>query len=158
MTQATTPVPAFAPVPLQTSQNSSRGNANLRVHSGSGFLEAQFHVVAKIGAALRPAAPAAPPAKNILESEEVSENILEFVEDGLVDAAIKAAAGKPRVTEAVIGGALLRIGKNRVGFRRLAEFFLRFLLGLRVAVRMPLQRRFAIGGLDLIRARAFQHA
>src|SRR5260221_12723843 len=65
-------------------------NTDFRVHSGSGFLEAQFHIVTKIRATLRAiSAPAA--AKYVLESEEVSENILEFIKDGLVDAAVESA-------------------------------------------------------------------
>ena len=106
-------------------------NADFRVHAGGGFLKTQFHVVAKIRAALRAAPSAAPSAENILESEEVPENILEFIKDGLIDAAIESAAGEPRIAKAVIGGAFLRVGEDRICFRRFAEFFLRFLLGVR---------------------------
>src|SRR4029077_14628317 len=121
-------------------------NADFRVYSGSGFLESQFHVVAKVGAALRAAATStASAAKNILEAEEVPENILEFIEDGLIDAAVESATRQPCIAEAVVGGALLHIGKNRVRFGGFAKLLLRFVLGLRIAVRVPLQGCFAVG-------------
>ena len=100
--------------------------ANFGIHSGGGFFKAEFHVVAKVRAALRAVARAAA-AENILEAEEIAEDILKFVEDGLIDAAVEAAARKSRIAKAVIRGALLRVGKNRVGFGGFAEFFLRFL-------------------------------
>ena len=57
------------------------------------------------------------------------------------------------MSEAVIGAALLRVGKNAVGFRGFAELFFRGLFFLGIAVRMPLQRGLAIGGLDFLRSR-----
>ena len=74
------------------------------------------------------APPASTSAEQILEAEEVAKDILELVEDGLVEAALETAARHARVAEAVIGGALLLVGNNRVGFRCFAEFFLGFVL------------------------------
>src|ERR1700688_4302460 len=85
-------------------------NADLRVHAGGGFLETQFHVIGKIPAALR-ATSAPPPAENILEPEEIPENILEFVKDGLIDAAIESTPREASIAEAVIGDAFLRVGE-----------------------------------------------
>src|SRR5579863_5112244 len=132
-------------------------NADFGVHAGGGFLERQLHVIAKIRAALRAAAATAPSAQNILKSEEVSENILKLVEDGLIDAAVKSAARQSGVAKTVIRGALLRIGENRICFGGLPELFLRLLLGVRVAVGMPFQRRLAVRGLDLVRAGALHY-
>ena len=132
-------------------------NADFRVYPGRGFLEGQFHVVAKVRAALR-AASAAPAAENIFKSKEVAENILEFVKDSLIDAAIEPAARQACVAEAVIRDAFLRVGENRIRFRRFAEFFLGFLLGMRVAVGMPLQSRFAVSGFYLVGVGGTPHA
>src|ERR1700688_5124163 len=85
-------------------------NADFGVHAGGGFLKTQFHVVTKIRAALR--AIAAPPApENILEPEEIPENVLEFVKDGLIDAAIESTPREASIAEAVIGDAFLRVGE-----------------------------------------------
>jgi hypothetical protein len=130
-------------------------NANFRIHAGSGFLERQFHVVAKIRATLRTAA-AAPAAHHILEPEKVAENILKSIEDGFTSAAVESSAGDARVPMTVIRGALLRIGKNRIRFRRFAEFSFRFLLGAGVAIGMPLQRLLALGRLHLFGAGALR--
>ncbi len=82
----------------------------------------KFHVVAKVRASLRPVTRAAA-AENILEAEEIAENILKFVEDGLIDSALEAAAGKSRVSEAVIGRALLRRPKESRRPRWIREIF-----------------------------------
>jgi hypothetical protein len=98
-----------------------------------------------------PATTTAAAAENILEAKKIAEDILKLIEDRLIDAAIEAAARKSRVAEAVERGTLLRIGKNRVSFGGFPELFLRFLFTMRIAIRMPLQRRFAIGGFDFFR-------
>ncbi len=150
VTQATTPVPAFAPVPVAAFAKFQARHADLRIHAGGRLFKTQLHVVAEIRASLRSVS-SAPAAKDIFKPEEVSKNILKFIEDRLIHAAIESAAGEPRIAKTVIlGSAFLRIGKNRVGFRGFPEFFFRFLFFLRVSIRMPLQRRLAVGGLDFI--------
>src|SRR5580704_16402668 len=81
---------------------------NLGIHSRGGFFKTKFHVVAKVRAALRPVTRAAA-SENVLEAEEIAEDILKFVEYGLIDAAVEASAGKSRVAKAIIRGAFFRI-------------------------------------------------
>jgi hypothetical protein len=59
--------------------------------AGRRFFKAQFHVVPEVRATLRTGARAASP-ENILEPEKIAEDILKFVENGLIDAAVKTAA------------------------------------------------------------------
>ena len=62
------------------------------------------------------------------------------------------ALGKSGVPVAIVGGALLFVHQDVVGF---AEF-LEFLLGVRVVgifIRMKFDREFAVGALDLVAGR-----
>jgi hypothetical protein len=148
-----TPVPGFRARSVADFAELETRNANLRVDTRRGFLEAQFHVITQIRAALRTAARSAAPAaasENIFEAEEVAENILELVEDRLIHSAIGAAARYSRVTETVIGGALLPIRQNRVRFGCLAKLLLCFLFLLGITIRMPLQGSFAVGGFHFV--------
>src|ERR1700676_1781608 len=120
---------------------------DFRVDSRGRLFKTQFHVVTKIRTALRAVARAAP-SENILEAKKISEDILKLLKYGLVDAAIKSAARKSRKSVTIVGDALLRLRQDRVGFGGFPKFFLRFLFLLRVAVRMPLQGCFAVGGFD----------
>jgi hypothetical protein len=54
------------------------------------------------------------------------------------------------VSKAVIGRALLGVGQHAVSFRNLFELLFRFLLVVRVAVRVVLHGEAAIGALDLL--------
>src|SRR5712691_9739524 len=112
---------------------------DFRVDAIGGFFKAQFHVVPQVRAPLRTVARAAS-----------AKDILKFVENGLIDAAVKAAARKSCKAEAVVGGAFLRFRKDRVRFGGFAELLLCFLLLLRVAVRMPLQGCLTIGGFNFV--------
>src|SRR5262249_30491930 len=129
-------------------------NPDLRRHAGGRFFEAQPHVIAQVGAALRArtAAPAALAAsKHILESEEVAENILKLFEDRAVESAFCTHAGKARMAVTVISGALVLVGEHAVGLRALPEFRFGVFLFLWIPVRMPLERSLAVGGLNLLR-------
>ena len=57
----------------------------------------------------------------------------------------------------IVGRALLRIGKNAVGFRRFLELLLRRMVA-RIAVRMILHRQLAVGALQFLLARAAVNA
>ena len=96
-----------------------------------GLLERNLHVVAQVGAALRPAAPAAA-AEHVAEAEDVAEaaeDVLEVREDGRVDAAAPAGrAGHAGMAEAVVARALVGVGQHRVGFGRFLEALLRGLV------------------------------
>src|ERR1700730_8089902 len=94
--------------------------------------------------------PRAASSKNIFEAKKIAEDILKLLENGLIDAAVKAAPRKSRKSKAVISGALLRFRKDGICFSGFPELFLCFLLFLRVAVGMPLQRRLAVSGFDFI--------
>src|SRR6266853_2521648 len=122
---------------------------DFRVDAVGRLFKAQFHVVPQVRAPLRTVARAAS-AKNILESKKIAKDVLKFVENGLIDAAVKAAARKSCKAEAVVGGALLRFRKDRVRFGGFAELLLCFLLLRRVAVRMPLQGCLTIGGFNFV--------
>src|SRR5208282_2013859 len=89
-------------------------------------------------------------AEHIVHAEKIAENILEVREDRLVEIGLEAAIAEARVAVTVVDLALLRIGENAVGLRRAAKILLGFVLVFRIAVRVMLQREFAIGGLDLI--------
>src|SRR5579864_288440 len=65
--------------------------ADFCVDSGSRLFKTQFHVIAQVLAALGTVARAAS-AEDILETKEIAEDILEFVENALINAAIKASA------------------------------------------------------------------
>jgi hypothetical protein len=53
------------------------------------------------------------------------------------------------VSEAVVRGSLVRVRQDRVGLAAFLEFF--FSVGvIWIAIRMKLQRQFAIGALDLL--------
>ena len=117
-----------------------------------GFLEGERHVVAQVGATLCAAASTATaaPSKQILEAEEIPKNVVEILENSAVKTLTSACAGKARMTVGVVNLALLRIAQNAVGFGTFAKLNLRLGLIFGVAVRMPLQRRLAVGGLDFV--------
>ena len=119
-------------------------------NSENGFLEFQFEVFAKIGAALHAGAALAPAAaaSEDVEAEEVAEDVMEIVEDGLVEAA-SAVAADGGMAEAVVGGAFVGVGEHGIGFGR----FLELLLGFRVAgvaVGVVLHGELAVGAFDLL--------
>src|SRR5262245_11669860 len=121
-------------------------DAHLRGLAGERLFKRDLHVVAKIGAALGTiAAPA---------STGHSENAFENIREGGAEAGteVMRAATHPLleggVTKAVIGGTLVGIFQDFVGLVDLLEALLtRGVTG--IAIRMPLHRELAEGGLDV---------
>ena len=110
-----------------------------------GFFERDFEIVAQIAAAILP--PRAPPA------HELAEQIVEHVGEGggEVEAARPAPAHavlERGMAEAVIGGALLIVLQDVIGFVDFLEFDFGGVIA-RIAVGMQLHRELAIGRLEL---------
>ena len=113
-----------------------------------GLLEADFHVVAQIRAALAALAAAAAPAA--AHAEQVFENVGEGrgeIGAEAVRAAAHAALLEGGVTEAVIGGALVAVLEDVVGLVEFLESVLAFGIA-RIAVRMMLHGELAERGLE----------
>ena len=114
------------------------------------FFEFKRHILAQVGAALGTTAAAGAAAKEISETKKVPEDFADVVEyRGIEPAGSSATHGG--VPEAVVGGAFIGVGQDGVG---LAAFF-EFLFGggiVGIAIRMKLQRQFAICALDLLLA------
>ena len=122
-------------------------DADLRGLAGIGVLQADFHVVAQIRAALAPGAAAAPPAHAEQIVEDIGEGRGEIGAE-TVRCAHAAAMLEGGVAEAVIGRAFVGILEDLVGF----VDFLEPVLGILVAgmtIRMALHRLLAEGGLDI---------
>src|SRR5690349_1585428 len=130
-------------------------------HASRRFLEGQGHVVAQIGATLRSAASTASPgsaAKQIFESEEIPEDVVEVLKDGLVKPLSPANARKPGVAIRVIDLLFLRVAEHAVSFRAFAESCFCFRFVLRIAVGMPFQRGLAIRRLHFFQCRGPRNA
>src|SRR2546430_9042077 len=85
---------------------------------------------------------------HVAEAEEVAEYVLDAAEPLRAPARARRRAGDARVAEAVVARALLRVGEDGVGLRRLLEL----LLGLVVAgvlVRVVADCELAVSALDL---------
>ncbi len=112
-------------------------NADAGFGAARGFLEADLEVVAQVRAA-------------------IEENIAEDVGKGIGEAAETRTSGAgpcagihAGVAEAVVGGALVAVGQDFVGFLRFLEMFLG--LGVvRIPVRVPLHRELAVRLLDIV--------
>ena len=102
--------------PSQLSQTVGGGNADLHLGAAIGVFQADLEIVAQVLAAGRAASAA-------LATEDVSENIAEDVVEDVAHIAEAGAvlAVHAGMTEAVIGGALVGIGKNRIGFVQFLE-------------------------------------
>src|SRR5690606_3045979 len=123
-------------------------NANLGFHSLGRLLKGNIQPIAQIGAAEHLRATATPSATAATEdiAEDVAEDIAKTATTGAAHACIWIYT---RMTVAVIGIALLRIGQNLVGFLGFLEFFF-CLVTVRVAIRMILHGEFAIRLLDIL--------
>ncbi len=135
-------VPALAPEPEHELASHRGRNPHLYGLAEKRLLEGDLHVVAQIGAALATAAAARAHAENALE--QIGECRAEI-------GAEAAGAAKPAVfeggmAEAIIGRTLVRVLEDLV---RLVDFLEAELAALvaRIAVRMPLHRELAEGGL-----------
>jgi hypothetical protein len=113
------------------------------------LFELQRNVFAQVGPTLGSSASPATRAKQIANPEEVAENFAEI--DHRVGARRSSDSIDAGMAKTVVGGALIQIRKNGVGLAALFEFL--FGVGvIRVAVRVKLQRQFAIGALDFLLA------
>jgi hypothetical protein len=112
------------------------------------LLEGDLEMVAEIG-------PARPRARTATTPEHLAEDVAEDVVDGGAGGPAEAEALEGvlavRVAEAVVAGALLRVGQDRVGLGRLLEALLGVLVP-RVLVRVELVRELAVGALQLLLA------
>jgi hypothetical protein len=120
------------------------------------FFKFEGDIFAEIGAPLHTVASlAAASAAEEIEAEEVAKNVVEIVEDGLVESSgIGAYAG---VAEAVIGGALVAVGQDRISLRGFLEFLFRpGVIG--IAVGMVLHGELAVGALDFLFTGAALHS
>src|SRR4029453_15520221 len=123
------------------------GKLDRRFSAARGFLERDLEIVAEVRALLRSTASSVA-AEHISEAEQIAQppgDVLEAGEGGWIEAALRADA---RMAEAIVGGALLRIGQHRVRLGRLLEMLLGVLAAL-IAVGMVLERKLAVGGLQL---------
>src|SRR5208282_2647652 len=128
-------------------------NLDLRFDAGRCFLKRQREVVAQVCTTL--AAPAARAltavaSENVAHAKQVAENVLKIFEDRGIEPAEAARLLDAGVAVAVVELALLRVRKNAIGLGRGAELLLRFLFVLRIPVRVPLQRGFAVCGFYLV--------
>jgi hypothetical protein len=114
------------------------------------FFERDLQVVPQVGAALRAAAPSAA-AENVAEAKqvaEVAEDVFEAGERRRVESARADARADARVTEPIVGGALVGIRQHRVRLGRLLELLLGSLVA-GIAVRVVLQGQLPVRALDL---------
>ena len=126
-------------------------NADLRGLAVERLFERDLHVVAQIRAALAPARAAAPAA----HAEEVVEDIGERRGEIRTEAVRRAAAPamlERGVAEAVVGGALLGVLEDVVGFADFLELVLAIIVA-GIAVRMVFHRELAVRGLEVRVAR-----
>src|SRR5450756_2409635 len=134
------PGPGARLAPLQARNDQRSRDAESRVTEG------HLHPVANVASGRTGRTPAAEPG----ETEEVFEQAGEFAEPGGIEALGKAGTARrdSRVAEAIVEGALLRVGKNGVGFGCLLE-----LLGglgvVGVPVRMEPESEFPVGRFQL---------
>src|SRR6185437_9984236 len=134
-----------------------------RRYARRGLFKAQRQVITQIRAtltALRTPAPSATSAKRAFKSKKVAQNVLKLFKDRRIEPAarLKAAAIQSRMSIAIVNRALLRIGQHTISVRALPKLLLGLFLVLGIAIRMPLQRRFPIRRLDLLRRRLARHA
>src|SRR4030095_12182017 len=102
---------------------------NLFFDPESRFFEADLHVVTQIRSALAIFSAPACASKECLENSAAestsAKDFAENVERIMETTETSATRGKGSVTEAVVGGALIRIHKDIISFPTLLEFFLR---------------------------------
>jgi hypothetical protein len=115
-------------------------DGDLLLHPEDRIFKGDGQVLANVVAALCPAAPPAAAAsatsEQVAEAEHLSEQIAEV---HLLEAASALSAapavGEGVMAEAVVGGALLLVAQNRIGFAALLEALLgRVVVGIAVGV------------------------
>ncbi len=104
-----------------------------------GLEELELERVLEIGAATEPLPAPTTPTAAPTEAEEIPEQIGEVAEDlvGILEAGIHARTPEPRVTEPIVGRALVRVREHAVGLRRFLEPRLRLRVA-RIAIRVML--------------------
>ncbi len=116
-----------------------------------GLLEFQRDILTQIGAALGTTAAAGTAPEEVAKTEKISEDFAYILEGRGIKAA-RSCATHGGMSEAIVRGPLVDVGKDCVSFAALFEFF--FGVGvIRVPVRVKLQRQLAIGALDLLLTR-----
>ena len=128
-------MPGLAPLPWQVSHASMRRDADLGLGAARRLLQRDLEVVAQVGAAVDAVA-----ARRRAAAEDLAEDVAEGVGEAAeaLGPAPRARRAEARrridagMAELVVGGALLGVGEDLVGFLRLLEFLLGALLsGLR---------------------------
>ena len=120
-------------------------DADLRVAALEGFFECDLEVVAKIAAAR---GTAAAPAAIVHRAEHFLENVGEPTEAAAAASAASALLERG-MAEAVVGGALLLVLQDLIGFGRVLEFLLGGFVA-RIAIRMMLHGQLPVRLLDIV--------
>ncbi len=123
-------------------------NRNLGFRAEHRLFKFQRDILAQIGTALGTAASSRTSTEKISEAEKVAEDFADILKNCGIESTPASAAHR-RMSEAVVGRALVGVRQNRVSLAALFEFFFRVGI-VRVAIRMKLQRQLAIGALDLL--------
>src|SRR5262249_21752533 len=143
--------------------NVQLSNFNFLFRTESRFFERDLHVVPQIRTTLSILGVPAHAAKEGFENGSTdsaataAENFAENVEWIVESPAKSPALLKRGVTEAIVGGALVRIHEHVVRFAQLLEFFFGVRV-VRIFVRMKLDRELAISALHLLSRRVSRHA
>ncbi len=124
-------------------------NADGLLGAASGFLQRDLEVVAQVGASIDIRAASTPSAASKDVAKDISEGIGKAVE--ALAASTAAAHGRvdASMAVAVVGGALVGIGQDLIGFLGLLELVLS-VLAVRVAVRMIFHGQLAVGLFQLV--------
>jgi hypothetical protein len=123
-------------------------HVDIRFRAEDRLFEFQGDIFSQIGAALGAAASTGTAAEKISEAEEIAEDFADILKNSGIEAT-RSPSADSSVSEAVVCGALIRIGENGVGLAAFFKFFFRVGI-IWIAVRMKLQRQLAIGALDLL--------
>lgn len=134
-------------------------NLNLRRRAKRRLVEFERYVFAQIGPALR--ACTTTTAAEDIATEKAAENVaeVEVLKDRWIESTTESAGSGPhtRVPKLVVALALIRVHQDRVRLTAFLESLLRVRI-IRIAVRVILEREFAIRALDLGLARGTRHA
>src|SRR5439155_957700 len=92
------------------------GQLDFRGDTAGGLFEGQRHVIAQISATLRAATSAASSASSeqVLKAEEIAEDVVEILEDGVVKSLAGPGAGKSGMAVSVVNLALLSVAQNAI--------------------------------------------
>src|SRR3569623_1428454 len=118
-------------------------NVDLRGFAGEGLLERDFHVVAKISAALAAATTSATSG----HAEQVFKNIGERGSEARAETGTAAALLESGMAIAVIGGTLVAVLQDLIGFGNFLELVLASRIA-RILVLMPFHRELAKCALE----------